>query len=452
MIKKYSLIAGIVLSSISGWAQKQPILVDEVEAVIGRNAIYKSDIQMDIEQMTQQGVKVDADAYCYVFQRKLFQNLLIHKGEMDSVEVTDQDIDGEIDRRMHYMLSRLGGSEVEFQKYYGKTVLEFKDEIRPTVANNIMAKRVEGEVTGQIKISPKEVQSYYNSIPADSLPVVPESYKIAQLVVKAKPNGYEKERTRKNLEDIRKTIVNGGDFGLQARIHSEDPGSKDRGGDLGYLSRDQLVPEFSSVAFKLQPNEISEVIESPYGFHIIQMIEKKGKLIHARHILIMPKIYSADLDIAKKRVDSISNVINEGVDFNKLASDLSDDEQSKLNGGIVRNPQTGGEYFETEQLDRDLYLTVQQLEKGKASEPTMMTMPDNTRAYRILFLMDKLEFHVASIDTDYDRIKSQALSIKKEREMKNWIQNNLDDTYIRLPETYKDCAELSVWYQNESKK
>lgn len=450
MIKKYSLIAGLVFGAVNVFAQKEPILVDEVEAVVGKNAIYKSDIQMDIEQMTQQGVNVNDDAYCYVFERKLFQSLLLHKGEMDSVEVTDQDIDGEMDRRMHYMLSRLGGSEVEFQKYYGKTVLEFKNEIRPTIANNIMAKRVEGTITNQVKVSPKEVQAFYDNIPSDSLPVVPESYKIAQLVVKAKPNSYEKARTKKNLEEIRKTIVNGGDFGLQARIHSEDPGSKDRGGDLGYLSRDQLVPEFSSVAFKLQPNEISEVIESPYGFHIIQMIEKKGKLIHARHILIMPKIYSADLEIAKQRVDSISEVINEGVDFNKLAADLSDDEQSKLNGGIVRNPQTGGEYFETEQMDRDLYLTVQQLQKGKASQPTMMTMPDNTRAYRILFLMDKLEFHVASIETDYDRIKSKALSVKKEEEMTKWIQNNLDGTYIRLPESYKYCSRLSIWYANES--
>lgn len=452
MIKKYSVIAGLVLSVTNVLAQNEPILVDQIEAVIGKNAIYKSDIQMDVEQMTQQGVQMNDDAYCYIFERKLFQSLLIHKAEMDSVDVSDQEIDGEIDRRMRYMLSRLGGSEIEFQKYYGKTVLEFKNEIRSTVADNIMAKRVEGEVTSKVKVSPKEVQSFYDAIPADSLPVVPESYKIAQLVVKAKPNSYEKARTKQNLEEIRKTIVNGGDFGLQARIHSEDPGSKDRGGDLGYLSRDQLVPEFSSVAFKLQPNEISEVIESPYGYHIIQMIEKKGKLIHARHILIMPKIYSADLEIAKIKVDSISKVINEGVDFNKLASDLSDDEQSKLNGGIVRNPQTGGEYFETEQMDRDLYLTVQQLEKGKASEPTMMTMPDNTRAYRILFLMDKLEFHIASIETDYDRIKSKALSVKKEKEMKKWIQSNLDNTYIRLPEEYRDCADLSIWYKNESKK
>lgn len=451
MNKKYSFLVGIALCVTNAFAQNEPILVDEVAAVVGRNAIYKSDIQMDIEQMQQQGVSVDDEAYCYVVESKLFQSLLVHRAEMDSIDVSDSEIDSEIDRRMNYMLRRLGGSEIEFQKYYGKTVLEFKKEIRSTIADNIMARKVEGKITGSVTVSPNEVKSYYGSIPKDSLPVIAESYKIAQLVVKAKPNVYEKERTRNQLEAIRKTIVNGGNFDLQARIHSEDPGSKDRGGDLGYLAREQLVPEFSSVAFRLKEGEISEVVESPYGFHIIKMIKKKGNLINARHILIMPKIYAVDLEIAKERADSISKVIESGEDFNKLASDLSDDEQSKINGGIVRNPQTGGEYFETEQLDRDLYLTIQQLEKGKASLPTVMTMPDNTKAYRILFLMDKLEFHVASIETDYDRIKSSALEIKKQKEMKKWVSKNLDGTYIKLPEMYKGCDRLSVWYDNETK-
>lgn len=403
---------------------------------------------MEIEQFEQQGVAVNEETFCYVLQEKLFEKLLIHRAEMDSIEVSDQEIDGEIDRRMRYMLMRLGGSEVEFQRYYGKTVLEFKKEIRPTIANNLMARRIQGKITGEVTISPKEVKAYFDNIPVDSLPVVPESYKLAQLVVKAKPNQYEKNRIKEEMEIIRRNIMNGSDFGLQARIHSEDPGSKGSGGDLGYLSREQLVPEFSAVAFKLKPGEISEVIESPFGYHIIQMIEKKGKLIHARHILKMPQIYSVDLELAQARADSISKVIEGGADFNKLAADLSDDEQSKINGGVVRNPQTGGEYFKTEHMDRGMYLAVQQLELLKASEPSMMILPDNSRAYRLLFLMDKLEFHVADIETDYDRIKSAALEKKKSDIMKAWIITHMTGTYIQLPEEYKDCEILSVWYAN----
>ena len=188
MINKYNFLIGLIISFSGSFAQKEPILVDEVFAIVGKNAIYKSDIQMDIEQMTQKGIEISDEAYCYAIESKLFQSLLIHRADMDSVNISDSEIDSEIDRRMSYMLRRLGGSEVEFQKFYGKTVLEFKKEIRSTISNNLMARKVEGEITGAVKISPNEVKDYYNNIPKDSLPVIPESYKIAQLVVKAKPN------------------------------------------------------------------------------------------------------------------------------------------------------------------------------------------------------------------------------------------------------------------------
>ena len=261
----------------------------------------------------------------------------------------------------------------------------------------------------------------------------------------------EKQRVKDKLEGVRNRILNGSDFDLQARIHSDDPGSRERGGDLGFLARNQLVPEFSAVAFRLQPGEVSEVIESPFGYHVIQLIEKKGNLIHARHILKMPEIYDEDLVLAKNRADSIAEVIKTDVNFNKLASDLSDDEQSKINGGIVQNPQTGGDYFEVEDMDKNLYITVQQLKEGETTEPQVFIMPDNSRAYRIVYLMDKLEFHTANIATDYDRIKSAALNQKQDDELSKWISSHLNGTFIKLPKEYKSCSELSVWYENETK-
>jgi len=432
-------------------AQKTPILVDEVIAVIGKNAIFKSDIDASVAQLKMQGAPNDFSTSCYVLQERLFEKLLVHKAEVDSVDVSDQEIDDAINRRMDYMLMRLGGSDEDFLKYYGKSVLQFKKEIRSTVADNILAQKVKSKITSDLTISPIEVKKYFSSIPIDSLPVVAESYKIAQLVVKAKPNLYEKERIKKKLTDIRNRIINGNDFGLMAGIHSDDPGSSQRDGDLGFLSRNQLVPEFSAVAFKLQPGEISEVVESPFGFHLIQVIEKKGNLIHARHILKSPSIYESDMQKARQRADSISKVIRLGVDFNKLASDLSDDDQSRVNGGIIRNQETGGYYFEVEELDENLYIKLQSMEKGDISEPEIFNMLDNSRAYRIIYLMDKLDFHVAKIESDYDRIKSAALAKKQEDELKNWINSHLNGTYIKLPELYKECVELSVWFSNETK-
>ncbi len=445
------LVLVMMLTCFFANAQNKPILVDEVVAVIGKNAIFKSDIDAAVTQLQMQGAPADFSTSCYVLQERLFEKLLVHKAEVDSVDVSDQEIDDAINRRMEYMLMRLGGSDEEFLKYYGKSVLQFKKEIRGTVADNILGQKVKNKIIGGLTISPTEVKSYFNSIPLDSLPVVPESYKIAQLVVKAKPNSYEKERVKSKLIEIRNRIVNGTDFGLMAGIHSDDPGSRQRDGDLGFLSRNQLVPEFSAVAFKLQPGEISDVVESPFGFHLIQVLEKKGNLIHARHILKSPSIYESDLDKARERADSISKVIKSGVDFNKLASDLSDDEQSKVNGGIVRNQQTGGDYFEVEELDQNLYIKLQGMTKGDITQPELFNMLDNSRAYRIVYLMDKLNFHVANIESDYDRIKSAALAKKQEDELMKWINSHLHGTYIKLPESYKECSELSVWFSNETK-
>ena len=450
-VNSWLIVLGLFFNSFFVEAQNKPILVDEVIAVIGKNAIFKSDVDAAVAQLQMQGAPNDFSTSCYVLQERLFEKLLVHKAEVDSVDVSDQEIDDAINRRMDYMLMRLGGSDKEFLKYYGKSVLQFKKEIRSTVADNILGQKVKNKITGGLTISPIEVQSYFSAIPLDSLPVVPESYKIAQLVVKAKPNSYEKKRVKKKLSEIRNRIVNGTDFGLMAGIHSDDPGSRQRDGDLGFLSRNQLVPEFSAVAFKLQPGEISEVVESPFGFHLIQVIEKKGNLIHARHILKSPSIYDSDMEKAKERADSISKVIKSGVDFNKLASDLSDDDQSKVNGGIVRNQQTGGNYFEVEELDQNLYIQLQIMKKGDITQPELFNMLDNSRAYRIIYLMDKLDFHVANIESDYDRIKSAALAQKQEDELSKWINSHLHGTYIKLPESYKRCSELSVWFSNETK-
>ena len=286
------IVLSVVTSSV--FAQEEPVLLDEVQAVIGKNAIFKSDVEASVEQLKMQGAPSNVTTECYVLKEKLFEKLLVHKAEVDSVEVSDKEIDDAIDRRMNYMLMRLGGSEKEFLKFYGKSVLQFKKEIRGTVADNILASKVKGGITQFVTVSPNEVKDFFNEIPLDSLPVVPESYKIAQLVVKAKANVTEKQRVKNKLEGVRNRILNGSDFDLQARIHSDDPGSRERGGDLGFLARNQLVPEFSAVAFRLQPGEVSEVIESPFGYHVIQLIEKKGNLIHARHILKMPEIYDED--------------------------------------------------------------------------------------------------------------------------------------------------------------
>ncbi len=450
-INKWFIGLGMLSAFFKIQGQTDPVLVDEVLAVVGKNAIFRSEINASIDQLRMQGAPTNFSTSCYVLQERLFDKLLIHKAEVDSVDISDKEIDDAINRRMEYMLMRLGGSEADFMKYYGKSVLQFKKDIRGTVADNILGQKVRSRITGEVMISPNEVIDYFNNISKDSLPTVPESYKMAQLIIKAKPSEYEKQRIKKKLNEIRNRILNGSDFGLMASIYTDEPGGRERQGDIGFLSRTQVVPEFGEVAFKLKPGEISEVIETPFGFHIVEVIEKKGNLIHTRHILKIPEIYESDMRKAKKRADSISNVIRSGIDFNKLASDLSDDEQSKINGGVVRNPQTGGNYFEVEELEQNLYLKLQTMQEGDISQPQIFNMRDNSRAYRILLLMDKMEFHVADISTDYDRIKSAALRQKQDDEVELWINSHLEGTFIKLPESFQNCSELSVWFKNETK-
>lgn len=436
-------VAEKVVAVQSGLKEGQ--LVDGIIGVVGNSIILKSDIDVQRAQLEEQGVPEDK-SFCYVWQQLLFQKLLVHKADIDSVEVTDKEVEFEMDRRLRYLLSQMGGSEMEFQKYFGKTVLQFKEEMQPIIKENLKAKKMQGVIAEKVSISPSEVESFYEKIPADSLPIIQEQYKIAQIILTPVPSSYEKERIRKELEQIREDIIKGKDFGLMALLHSQDPGSKTKKGELGFVSRDQLVPQFAAAAFQLQPGEISEIVESDYGYHIIQMIEKKGTYVNVRHILLSPKVYTTDIELCKVRVDSVVNVLKEeGSDFNRMATKVSDDERTAENGGGMVNYQTGDDYFTAEELDENLYFLVQNMKKGDMSNAEIVQLPGGKSAYRIIKLMDKVDFHTANIESDYDKIKQSALAAKKQKSVDIWIGNKLADTYLKLPAECEKCESLKIW-------
>ncbi len=264
---------------------------------------------------------------------------------------------------------------------------------------------------------------------------------------------FEKNRIKTELSELREEIVNGKDFGLMALLHSHDPGTRNKKGELGFVSRDQLVPEFSAAAFKLQPGEISEIIESDFGFHIIQMIEKKGSYVNVRHILKSPKIYTTDLELAKIKMDSVLNEVKLGKQtFNKIAGQVSDDERSKENGGVLVNYQNGDDYFTAADLEEDLFFVVQNLKKDEISNPDLIMIPGGKNAYRVVKLLDKVEFHTASIETDYSKIKDAALLHKKQKVVNDWVKSKLKDTYVKLPENRSFCSDLDVWVEQAKKK
>jgi peptidyl-prolyl cis-trans isomerase SurA len=437
----------LILNGI--FAQNEKVLLDGVQAVVGNEVVLKSDIIYQKQQLLEQGgIRDQKSLECFIWDDLLFQSLLKHNAEVDSVQVSDDEVEGEIERRLQYFMMQMQGSEEEFKKYFGKTVLEFKEEIRPIIKGSLLANRMRQKITANVEVTPKEVENYYKSIPKDSLPVIEEQYKVSQIVIKPKPSKEEKGRVYQELVDIRKQILKGKDFGLMALLHSEDPGSANNEGELGFLSRNQLVPEFSAVAFNLQPGEVSEVVESPFGYHIIKMIERKGNLINVKHILKSPQIYSNDILRARQKADSVYQVLlKHPENFGKIANQISDDEYSAVNGGKMTNQQTGGDYFTANQLDNETYLVVQNLNVNQPSKPNVIQLPRQGNVIRIVMLTDKIEFHVAKLATDYDRIKQAALENKKDKVLNEWIQNKIGSAYVRLVPGYEDCGTLDVWYE-----
>ena len=428
------------------------ILIDEITAIVGGEIILASDLEIQLQQLVDRGITIGKKERCMVWEELLYQKLLLHRAELDSVEVSEREVDQEIDKRLRYLLGQMGGSEVEFEKYFGRSVLEFKDEMRPIIYETLQAKRMQANVAKDVEISPAEVEAFYRKIPKDSLPVVPEQYKVAQIMIAPKVSPFERERVYKELQSIRKELLNGKDFGLMALLHSQDPGSRNKKGELGYVSRDQLVPSFSAVAFNLKVGEISEIVESEYGYHLIQVLERKGSFINVRHILLTPKIYSTDIEMAQQRMDSVLQVLERGeVSFGKLAAAVSDDPRTNENGGVMINYQTGEDYFAADELEEELYFAIQNLQKGQLSKPEMVSYMPGKSAFRVLKLVDKVDFHVASIERDYSQIKKAALEKKKDKAVRAWISAKVDDTYIKLPDFCGECSNLSQWTHEASK-
>ncbi len=421
--------------------------LDGVKAVIGNAVVLKSDVDLMLEQLKEQGVKnKEHEDLCHVWEELLFQKLLVHSAELDSLEVTDKEVDFEISRRLKYLLTQMGGSEVEFEKYFDKSVLEFKKEMRPVIRESLKVRRMQAKISQDVQISPAEVKEYYEQIPKDSLPIISEQYKIAQIIIKPVPSEYERNRLRKKIDEIREEIIKGKDFGLMALLHSQDPGSKIKKGELGFVSRDQLVPAFSAAAFKLKEGEVSEVVESEFGYHLIQMIERKGTFVNVRHILLTPKVYSTDLEICKNRVDSVLLALKEeGANFNKMASEVSDDVRTAENGGVMVNYQNGDDYFAAEELEENLFFMVQKLTPGVTSSPELIQVQRGKNAYRLVHLMDKIDFHIGTIETDYAQIKKAGLAAKKKLSVEKWVGQKVDGSYIKLPEECKKCENLKIW-------
>lgn len=448
---KLLVACGLWLAAISPtFAQDdERILVDQVAGIVGDGIILHSDIELQYQQMKLEG-EVPEDFKCAILDQMLAQKLLVEQAMLDSIVIGEDEIESELDRRIRYFVSMIG-SEEKLEEYYGKSIIQIKDEFRKDIEDQLLSNNMRSKILEKIKVTPSEVKNFFNAIPKDSLPYFNAEVEVGQIVLNPQPNIELKEYARKSLADIRQRIVDGEDFCVLASLYSEDPGSQSQCGDLGFIKRGEMVTEFEGAAFRLAENEISEVIESKFGFHIIQALEKKGEKIHVRHILIIPKTSSFDLVASKEKLDSIRSLIKEEkIKFNEAAVKFSEDEATKNQGGMLVNPQTGNTYFEIDQLDKSLYFAIENLMPGDISEPQLFQTPEGLQAYRIVYLKSESTAHAANLKDDYSRIKAAASQQKEEAEFQKWVLEKAKDIYVFVDSSYSDCPSLTKWLKNNA--
>lgn len=442
-MKRIYLILALLLPAMT--FSQEGVLIDEVIASVGDNVILMSDVESQYVQYRIQGNIDKAGAIrCQILDNLLFQKLLLTQAQLDSVEVTDQRVDSELDRRLRYYIAQFGSKE-KFEEFYNKSILEIKEEFREIIRDQMLTEEVQGKIIMDVKVTPSEVKAFYNKIPTDSIPLINTEYQIGQIVRKPEISQKELDIARGKIKDIRDRIAAGEEFETLAVLYSEDPGSAKEGGYIGTIGRGDTYPEFEAAAFNLKKGEISDIIKSEAGYHIIQMIQRKGDYIDVNHILIRPQVNPYDLQDAYDYIDSIAKVIkSDTLTFQNAAKKYSDD-PGKINGGMMINPLTGSTWFSADELDPQVFFVIDKLEVGEISEAVKMMTEEGTEAFRILYLKARTTPHRANLKDDYNKIQQWAQQEKESNALAKWVREKSAKTYVNIDEKYLQCTILNKW-------
>jgi len=415
------------------------VVIDQIVAIVGRQVVLQSDIESQALQMRAQGYYTSGDLKCEVLEEMLYSKLLVNQAILDSVEVSDDEVRSEMERRLNYFINQIG-SEAKLEEYYKKSISEIKEDFSDVIKEQLLAQRMQQKVTADLKVTPDEVRRFYKNIPKDSLPIVNTEFELEQISVNPKIKEAEILRVKNQLRNFKERINNGESFATLAVLYSQDPGSATKGGELGFVSRGDLVPEFSAVAFNLEPGEVSKIVKTDYGYHIIQLIDKKGERINCRHILLKPKISPDEKIKAKQRLDTIRQDIIDGkITFKEACWKYSDDKDTRLNGGVMVNPMTGNSRWEASQLEPKIAYAIKDLKVGEISKPFEAEDANGKTVYKIVLLKTKTEPHPANLTDDYQRIQDMALQKKKGEFMQEWVAKKIKNTYLKIDENFKRC-------------
>jgi peptidyl-prolyl cis-trans isomerase SurA len=435
----------LLLTSLSGISSAQ--VVDRIIARVDNQILLESEYQMGYLQFTSSqeiapGTDMDL-IRCTVLETLLINKMLLAKAEIDSVTVDDQAIDNEVDRRMQYFLQQLG-SEEKLTQMYGKTVPELKTEMRAQVKEQLVVQRMQQTITGSVSVTPAEVRKFYNEIPKDSLPFFSTEVEVGQIVIVPEISRSSKIKAKEKLLELRQRVLAGEDFCTLARIYSEDPGSANQCGEIGYFEKGQLVEQYELTALRLDSGEVSEVIESQFGFHLIQLIDRKGMKFNTRHILIRPQSSDQDYIDAEVKLDSIRHkILKDSLDFARGAKVFSKDKGSASTGGLLVDPGSGSTHISLEQIDPKIYFILDTMKVGQMSAPIRYTTDDGIEAYRIIWYKARYPAHGANLKDDYQKIQTAALEEKKAKTLNKWFDTAKKEVYVDINNDYKTC-ELQI--------
>lgn len=448
---KNIVLACMMLTVTITTAQERQ-LIDKVVAKVGSEFVLLSDVESQYGfTLEQSGGASDPAVKCNILQAMIGQKLIVLQAKLDSVVVNPEELSANLDFRIDQVLRQMNGDEQFFQEYYGMTVAQMRDNLSDELEQQMLAERMQNKVISEVRITPKEVKEFYRSIPQDSLPYLNAEVELSEIVVKPQVSEIERASALQKVIDLRKRIVDGGeDFGELAGIYSDDPGSARSGGDLGFAERGTFVPEFEAAAYSLEKDEISGPIETEYGFHIMQLRERRGNRINLRHILVKPEITEADHEDAIALLDTIKSQIENGkITFEQAVKKYSDEKTpSYNNNGLLQNPNTGKTAFETSELPFNIYIAIEELEIGGLSDPLEYQVPTGEKYHRLIRLNSQSTPHKMNLDEDYSKLQQFAKESKKSEYFSKWIDEKFKNTLVTVDKTYIQCPELFELLEN----
>lgn len=454
-IARFLLIAVYIFASTVSNAQNN--VAEEVAWVVGDQPIWKSEIEEQYNNMQYEKVAINGDPYCIIPEQMAIEKLYLHQADIDTVEVPEASVVAEVDARLNFYITQLGSKE-KVEQYFRKSMPEMRESMVDMVRNSYRVRSVQQSLTKNIKATPSDVRKYFDKLPADSIPFVPMQVSVQILTLNLVIPRQEIEDVKARLRDFTDQVSKDpSKFSTLAILYSEDKESALRGGEIGFMGRGHLDPEYAAVAFNLNdPKKVSKIVESQYGYHIIQLIEKRGDRINTRHILLRPKVSDNDLMDAVNRLDSVRTdmVDNKKFTFEEAVAYMSQDKDTRNNRGVMVNQQTGTPMFEMSQLPQEVAKVVNNMAVGDVSKPFIMIDPKlNREVVAMVKLSNRMDGHKANIADDYQVIKDMYEDSCREKQLAEWLEKKIQDTYVRVEEGWRNCDfKHKGWIKEASSK